>query len=173
MSYSINEIQTLAQKAARGAGFPPAQAESFGRAAVVHLATGGAAQPLLDALRNPNDSPVIRLPLLMDDVLRAARVLGEGITLSLQAGDGDLAPSYTRMLPIEVRDIHVEHVPDAPARLHVRADARIRATPKLPARIMVPAELIEKLTDLAARTYVPATDASRQSGAGAGLNDND
>jgi len=30
-----------------------------------------------------------------------------------------------------------------------------------------------QLSDLASKTYVPATEASRLSGAGAGLNDND
>jgi hypothetical protein len=37
----------------------------------------------------------------------------------------------------------------------------------------VPVEILEKLKGLAARTYVPASEASRAAGAGAGLSDND
>ncbi len=43
----------------------------------------------------------------------------------------------------------------------------------IPARAYVPDRVWGSLTDLAARTYVPASDQSRHSGAGAGLSDND
>ena len=40
-------------------------------------------------------------------------------------------------------------------------------------RIELPEGLVALMTDLAARTFVPETEASRLSGAGAGLTDND
>ena len=45
---------------------------------------------------------------------------------------------------------------------------RTRAT-----RIDVDGEILQRLNDYAHRTYAPSTEASRQAGAGAGLNDND
>ena len=46
-------------------------------------------------------------------------------------------------------------------------------TGPMPARLTLPAPLADKMMALAARTYVPETEASRLSGAGAGLTDND
>ncbi len=45
--------------------------------------------------------------------------------------------------------------------------------PGAPARIDVPDRLVAFLTPLAGKTYVPASEASRLSGAGAGIADND
>lgn len=59
------------------------------------------------------------------------------------------------------------------------ADLRLEATPAPPprparaSRIDVRTETLERLNRYAHRTYAPATAASREAGAGAGLNDND
>jgi hypothetical protein len=45
--------------------------------------------------------------------------------------------------------------------------------PKLPARLSIEAGVIDAWKALAALTYVPETEQSRQAGAGAGLTDND
>lgn len=172
MTYSANEIAGLCQKAARGAGFPPAQAETFGRAAAVHLGTGGAPEALTDALRTPSDSPILRLPLLMDDILRGLTLAGPTITLTLQPGDEALAPAYARLLQIKLTDCQVSRIADGLPRLTVSGDPATRVRLTLPPRINAPTGLIDKLTRLAAATYVPATAASR-AGAGAGNIDND
>lgn len=52
MTYSVNEIEGLAQKAARGIGVHPAQAMHFGRAVAHHLAAGRDPSLLEDALHN-------------------------------------------------------------------------------------------------------------------------
>ncbi|MDU8911813.1 hypothetical protein [Aestuariicoccus sp. MJ-SS9] len=173
MSYSVTEIQTLAQKAARGAGFPPSQAEAFGRAAALHLAEGGAPEVLLAGLATPGDSPILRLPLLMDDILRAREALGNEVTLSLHGDDGQLAPVYARALPLGLRGIDIEEIAGEPSKLHITLDPEARTPCKLPPRVDAPQALIDRLNDLAARTYVPATEESRLKGAGAGLTDND
>lgn len=52
---------------------------------------------------------------------------------------------------------------------YFQASQQVRAAP----RIAIDPELESYLQELAARTYVPASEASRLAGAGAGLSDND
>ena len=170
---SANEVSGLAQKAARGAGFPPAQAETFGRAVAVHLGAGRAAGPVQAALANPDDSAILRLPLLLDDVLRAMALTGGEVALPLHPGDEALALSYARLLPLRLSDCRVEHREEAQSRLVLSGDPDVPARPALPPRIDIPEDLRVFLSDLAARTYVPASEASRMAGAGAGNIDND
>lgn len=173
MSYSANEIAGLAQRAARGAGFPPRQAEVFGAAAAQHLATHGEASALAAALADPANSPILRLPLLIEDIERALRLTGPEITLTLQRGDDALAPAYARLLHFWIESAQVDVTDDGLPRLTVRADPGAAPPPRLPARIHAPTGLVSTLTGLAARTYVPASERSRRGGAGAGDIDND
>ena len=173
MTRSANEIEALARKAATGAGFPPAQAEIFGRAAVLHLARGDDAEALTDALRDSADSPILRLPLVVEDLARAIAMAGPTVSLTLQRGDEALAPAYARLLPMALRAVCVTPQPDGPARLEIEADTARRASPGLPPRIEAPDALMRRLGELAARTHVPASEASRRAGAGAGNIDND
>lgn len=173
MSFSANELGGLAQKAARGAGFPPRQAELFGAAAVLHLASGGDAGALEQALADPQDSPILRLPLLTEDILRALTLTGPEVTLTLQPGDEALALSYTQLLHVCVERAEIEQAPDGLPRLTVRADLNTAARPDLPARIDAPEDLVAWLGQLAAETFVPPSEASRSAGAGAGNIDND
>lgn len=170
---SANEVAGLAQKAATGAGFPPSQAETFGRAVAVHLGAGRAALAVSTALDDPLDSPVLRLPLLMDDVLRAVALTGGEIALTLHPGDEALALAYARLLPMRLVTCQVTSCEGASSRLVIEGDPSVPAKPVLPPRIALPAELQTFLEGLAARTYVPATEASRTAGAGAGNIDND
>ncbi|WP_300435971.1 hypothetical protein [uncultured Mameliella sp.] len=173
MSYSANEIAALAQKAARGAGFPPQQAQVFGAATVQFLAGGGEAQALLDALADPADSPILRLPLLVEDIQRAVGLAGPQITLTLQPGDEALAPAYARLAAVPITRTEVGQSEDGLPQLCLETDPnRDRAAP-LPPRIEASAPLVDHLSILAARTYVPASDSSRSAGAGAGDIDND
>jgi hypothetical protein len=173
MSFSTNEIASLAQKAARGAGFPPAQSEHFGRAAVHHLGAEGPIEALIEALADPADSPILRLPLLMEDVLRALPLAGPQITLTLQQGDAALVQSYARLLPIHLTHCTVLTDEDRHPRLVLTADHTRRGKRPLPLRIKAPPALVATLSQLASRTYVPASPVSRTTGAGAGNIDND
>ncbi len=173
MSYSANEISALARKAAVGAGFPHGQADQFGQAVAVHLGAGRAPEAVLAALDDPEDSPILRLPLLMDDVLRAVALTGSDVSLTLHPGDDALALAYARLLPVRLVECRVEQRDGAQPRLAVLADPETPSRPALPPRIAVPDALHARLGTLAARTYVPASAGSRQAGAGAGDIDND
>jgi len=82
MSYSVNEIQMLAQKAARGGGAYAAQAAHFGLAAVTHLAAGRAPDALTEALTEAllelPDGPIQTLPF---QVTPPSGALGETYAL--------------------------------------------------------------------------------------------
>ena len=169
MSRSVNEIEVLARKAASGAGFPPAQADSFGRAAAWHLALDGDSGALTEALADRNDSPVLRLHLLPEDIRRALDLSGPDVVLSLQTGDEALAPAYARLAGVTILTCEVLEQGSIP-RLHLSTTDG--ANRSLPGRLTLDMETYRTLADLAARTLVPASDASR-AGAGAGDIDND
>ncbi len=166
---SANEIAFMVTKAARGAGLPLAHADDLGAAAIwlcgdlAHLcaALEAASRPrgngtiaVLDApsalthfLADPSE------PLVLNDVdhpalvnalaQEAAAVCGVGISCEIRANRVTCMQSH-------------DHASPAPSG---RAD--------------VNEAVWDRLAALAARTFVPASDASRLAGAGAGLNDND
>ena len=172
MSFSVNEIENLARKAAVGAGFPPEQARRFGRVAAIHLAHGGSEAPLLAALRDPADSPILRLPLLVDDVLRASEAMGDDLVLSMHPGDAALAPAYVATLPRVLKSCGVDTSGDQP-RISLTLGAPRGADADMPDRITLGDDARRHLQRLARNTEVPATEASRLRGAGAGVIDRD
>jgi hypothetical protein len=157
---SANEIEGLAARAARGAGAGVAQAAHFGRAAAMHLARGGAGADLLAALDALPGGPVNAVPL--------ALLAGEGEVRIATGGHDALAESYLAALPFAAQ---VTGRDAGGLRAHLsRADRRAVS---LPARIALDACTQGALSAFAARTYVPQSETSRLSGAGAGLTDND
>ncbi len=154
---SVNELQGLATKAARGAGVPPEQAARYGAAAACHLA----------ARRDPAD---LRMAL---DSPQIATGLGTFATC-LPAGPFThttdtprLALSFLDALPGTVS------VKATSGTLNGTHDPLTPGATALPPRLSAPGALMAFWSDLAARTYVPETEHSRLKGAGAGLTDND
>lgn len=159
---SANEVMVLATKAARGAGAPPAQAAQFGAAAVVHLTAGRDIAELDAALAALPDGPIIGFPLALT---RIAESQAEGIATGvLDPADGTLGQSYVAALSCAAAltkdgTVHLDLNRPAP-----RASVQ---------RIELSEETCTAWTALAAALLVPESDASRLSGAGAGLSDND
>lgn len=195
MSWSLNEVEALARKAARGAGYSWGEAEEAG-AAVRWLearALPGVAS-LAALLRRRDDSalsetcplqfgmsicdsggsqmgqpsrnllaPVLFLPFLSWTAQRS----GNPVTLRAGSWRAMLAPDGGASLT---------SLSDIPDRAQVRCQHGGSALPfdLAPAmRAMCRMQDIEALGGFAARTYAPATEASRLSGAGAGVSDND
>ncbi len=146
---------TLAAKAARGAGAPPAQAAQFGQAAVQHLCAGRPEEELIGALEALPEGPILALPLLLAEVQ-------EGFVES--GGYDALARSYVEALPFKA---------SLDTDMMLRCDRAVPARRKPPARCRLSSDIVELWVDLAARLLVPESDSSRRSGAGAGLIDND
>lgn len=152
MKRSINEIQGMVLKAARGAGVPLGLGEDLsdsvpffisdnGLEGVVHLVGGGCQQAL-------------------------------GIIDDLAAGEAEAAlpadvPARAMICLAAARGICLGEVS---GKVQVQSGTPIQAAtgPQ-----EVPEALWQKLEHWAAKTYVPATEASRIAGAGAGLTDND
>lgn len=155
---------TLAAKAARGAGAPPGQAAEFGRAVVCHLNAARDVADLWAALKALPDGPILMLPLafarLSDD---AEEGQAQGQILS----DAALAQSYAEALPF-AQTSHLSN-----EGLHVTINLTTPKTRKSVTRVDLPQDLADWMLTLAARTFVPESEASRLAGAGAGLTDND
>jgi len=142
MIRSLNEIQGLVLKAARGAGAPLGIAEDLSESVPFALASN-ALETIADILSAGNLTP-----LLADIAAIDAGLCGH-----------DAPP-----------------LPATGASLYA-ALAASRGLTALPQAITnahpVKDRLWARLQKLAARTYVPASQASRATGAGAGLTDND
>jgi hypothetical protein len=157
---SVNELQGLLSKAARGAGAPAAQAARFGQAGVYHLAQGGDEGDLDAALSERDLDCILDIPVLIQGVAME----GEGINLRLKPPIHPLANAYCAALPqaaTVMQDGSISIDPDTLQR------------PPLPARLTVSMRSVTLWQALGAKTFVPETEQSRLAGAGAGLTDND
>lgn len=150
----------LASKAARGAGAPPAQAAMFGAVAVWCLGQGQSPAILDDALGELPAGPIIDLPLALAQIAEAA----QGAQASGMIEATPLAQGYVATTAYQA-DIDVQGCVTLTLN-----QPRARAVPQ---RIDLPDDVYSRWSALAARLLVPESDASRLSGAGAGLTDND
>lgn len=167
VSWSASEIAALATKAARGAGAPPEQAARFGKVAAFHLAAGGAPQDLIAAVEALPGGPIVTLPGLFDAAAAKAWDGAAGPCVVPQ-NHAILARSYVAALPYAARCTVL-----ADGDLSVMLDISDPKPAKAAGRIAGCDVLLARFAELAARTFVPESDASRSTGAGAGLTDND
>lgn len=201
MECSANELTALLYKATVGCGFPIGLAQDAARASVWLTARGHrGVEALLDALatvdqdaasmpdqsclqrslsavdlvlagrREPVTLTSLRQPLL---VLGFAGIVAEdrfgpftidfatGASAVVDKGDVTLAGSCPDQC-----DVTIHPCDTTPSPGHAMDDTYVGS-------ISVDDELWRRATALAAHTYVPATEASRLKGAGAGLTDND
>lgn len=170
---ALNEVAGMVQKAARGAGIPVGQAEDLGRVAAYLAATGTSVQPVTAALQETIDPVDVRWANDAIEVQQgAAALIGPIIRDAFAMG----------CTTAELAD--VTHAPLVGAFLAENGVAQkwdgatvtLSDTTVLPAKcgpVNIAAADWDIWSSLAARTYVPETEASRLAGAGAGLTDND
>lgn len=163
MKLSVNEVMSLAARAARGAGAPPAQAAAFGRAAMFHLAAERAEGTLTAALEALPRGPILNLPLVF------IRVLTEECSDTPLPPDvaTELVQSYAEAQPF-LTTLH----PEGP-QMQITVDRKSASPGPAISRITMSEDLFTFLNHLSARILVPESEASRIAGAGAGLTDND
>ncbi len=213
MSWSLGEIEGLARKAARGAGFDWGMAEEAGKAVRWLAGLGLPGPEVLDAFLAAYDrTPHAQMRPI--DVTASIWTAAGGPLCPISAGAAlcDIAQDAGLPGEIEIPDCahplllipfvaaasedggHALHVVWEGGEFAFASDVRGLATapmaptgralirrgpaPDLPLpgcqlRYDPDAAATARLTDLARRTYAPDTDASRISGAGAGLSDND
>jgi len=166
MNMSWTEVQALGVKAASGAGVPPAQSLAFGAMMARHLADGGAEAPLARALDAPDR--IVTLAHRIETIVENASIRARPIDVSeADAGTRSLLVSWLAGLPCQ-SDLTVTG-----ADVRVALSLTAPSTRTRPERIALSDALKEQLEALAAKTYVPDSDASRAGGAGAGLMDLD
>ena len=159
---SWTEVQALAVKAASGAGVPPAQALAFGAMLARHVADGGPQGALGAALSDPQ--LIVDLARRVETIVEAASVSATPVKATEQdTGTRAMLVSWLSGLPCKA-ELDV-----AGARVNVRLALAEPSTQKRPERLVLDAGLLQQMNDLAAKTYVPDSDASRAGGAGAGL----
>jgi hypothetical protein len=182
---SLNEVETLSAKAARGAGFSWALAEDIGRAArriaVEDQNWGQALLGLLDNAQSfapPDPECAARWRIGEADVA-AGRPLCPIRTATLLLDD----PPPEEVMPLTILDVALPLWLDAMLRRSTmrlahpvalaRADVVIErqsgiAPPVAGRRGAIDRETLAALNGLAARTYVPESERSRTRGAGGG-----
>jgi hypothetical protein len=193
LDLSLNEVETLAQKAARGAGLPWGVAEDAGRAAVWICRRGGDwAGALLALLETPPpdaESPLLlggwladaaepcrmarvawplwALPGLLRTTARPVSVLLGNAELRCNPGEDPAATlAGASLAAMQEASLALAFPPGPLPMLPYPLPAIVR-------RARVPGAEWRRLQALAARTYVPATARSRLTGAGAGLLDDE
>ena len=183
---ALGEIAALALKAARGAGYDWGMADEAADAVrVLHGHGLAGARLLVAALDGPQDSDPVRHGALLSD--RAAFVCaGEAEALPPLTAPALVLPFLLRAAARQGRALRVLGgstrivcLPDGGLCGHASADVAPVALQIAPAeppfadplprfhRAWVAETDWDRLSELAARTYAPATEASRLRGAGA------
>jgi hypothetical protein len=154
MSRSVAEVTALAGRAALGSGALPAQAQAFGSAAAMHMLNGRDAEALRSALALLPAGPIRDIPLRLLD----AQATPEVPVAIAWASLGTLVESYADGLSyLLVIDPEASTITACTGCSHVPSAGRITGYDAL----------LADLEALAARTYVPESEASRAQGAGA------
>ncbi len=170
---ALAEIRAIVQKAALGAGIPLAQAENLGRVAAYLAGTGDDLAPVGAALSAPQDPIDIRwdrdkITVAAGPVALIALVVRDAFAMGVQTAvltDVEQVPLVVAMLTQAGFGIRL-----AGATIERDGDVDV-SVPQGP--VDVPDALWSVFESFAAKTYVPVSEASRISGAGAGLTDND
>lgn len=191
MSFSLNEVEALAKRATRGAGYTWGMAEEAGKATRWLCAHGvdgcavlatlleqpatstfAAAVELSDTAHLLRDGPFswnnIKQPaFLLPFAAMAARKTGQGVVIladnAVAALDGDILHVTANFPEVAERLQAMIGTPSYASLKPAKTQTRARSRPAIWVQL-------ERLAHL---TYAPATDASRRLGAGTGASDSD
>lgn len=175
---SLGEVEALCKKAARGAGLPWGLAEEAGFAARWLSAHGfdGAGLVLTDLEMGGS---TLKLGVALADAPEAALIPSATVPPILAPFAAQIAHQRPCILTLPDgcfsfdADGAVSHDAKSGTLAFAFGAARGGQVLQRRTRATVTEATLERLTDFAARTYAPATEASRLAGAGAGLSDND
>lgn len=169
MKVSLSEVQGYAFLAVRGLGLPA----GHGKALTLALAQAPAGfnwNCLLEAFAEPLEAD--RFRVIRDAPSLVDMLLCEGVQDIARPDTLPLLTLYMRVVEQDYEsEVRIEECEERRCRLSLEEGAP--ASPIPPTRHAVPDPVLARLMELAARMYVPETEASRLKGAGAGLTDND
>ena len=170
---ALNEIGSMVQKAARGAGILLGQAEDLGRIAIYLAGTGGDVSAVTRALQEPSttvdmiwSSDIVSVTsgpaALIGAIIRDAFAMGYDTAVLADLDHAPLVDAFLAECGVALK---------WDGRTLTRSDTTVQQPACKP--VAIPAADWDVWGAYAAKTYVPETDASRLAGAGAGLTDND
>ena len=166
MKRSRTEIRATLVKAGRGAGLPLGLAEDLAAAATDLLSRDPAKAAQVTAALDPDPVGIAFTgPAAID-----ACLAGETPQTFSAPGTADLA---TAMIDLARRDRALAATLTRDGDTLTLTEGRGDPAPVPLGPVTVPEDHWQIWDSLAARTYVPETEASRAAGAGAGLTDND
>ena len=171
--WALSEVAAMVQKAARGAGIPLGQAEDLGRTARFLAGTGADVSVISAALQEPASAvDVVWSPDRIEVTAGSAALIAPIVRDAFAMGCAEAALANVAHVPLVLGTLAQAGVSAQAEGLLVR-----QCDTPLPAlrheAVDIPDADWALWADLAARTYVPESDASRAAGAGAGLTDND
>ncbi|MEL7211719.1 MAG: hypothetical protein AAGK92_03585 [Pseudomonadota bacterium] len=155
---SVAELQSSLLKAGRGLGLPLGIAEDIATAAPFFLAADEPNETFAQLLREMESGHVTRVI--------------EAIDAALCDGEAEIADSRAARALVASASYRAQRILVLKAS-RVVAEGPAKIARPFPRRKMIDDGLWDRLQGFAARTYVPASEASREKGAGAGLTDND
>ena len=192
MNHSLNEYEDLCKKAARGGGMHWGQAEEVGKAARILSYYGiDDGQLVLSAIECFSDKNALFLgPALCDkaiDFKRSIRLAGVESPTFILPFLQMMLTSETTCLKVtwigfegivsanEIFCFRPEGIANVgPVNIEIESiETFVFQKTKRFSRVEINENILNMLNKLANRTYAPATEESRLSGAGAGLSDND
>ena len=170
---SLNEVEATLVKAARGAGLPLGVAEDFARFAAYLVATQRGAGAITRALAEDHATPAIDWDA---DIPRigsgSAAMVAPMVVDAFAMGHDAVKLDNWAQAEITGAALACHGIAMRWDGLCVsRSDTEVLPCPTGP--VSVPEADWQAWQSLAARTYVPESAASRSTGAGAGLTDND
>jgi uncharacterized protein DUF3726 len=162
MRRTLNEIEVGLRKAAIGAGFPLGLAEEIGRAGMVMCGLGGDGVGAVLARLDGSG---------LGEIVSALDLLGAGVQDDAQFSGGDfpLVQAFA-IVAGQAQGRGFDVVNEDGATVVTRGEF---SAPSLLNGAEVPETDWQNVVALVQKTFVPASEASRLKGAGAGMTDND
>ncbi len=169
---SLNEVQSTVLKAARGAGLPLGQAEDLARVASYLMGIRGEAAVITRALQEPVTEVQARWQDSHVTLSGSAAMIAPVICDAFRMGYDSVTFAKADHSAYIGAAMAVQGVPLWWEGCTIRrGDSEV--LPAKPGPVTVPAQDWDVWMGLAAKTYVPESETSRSTGAGAGLTDND
>lgn len=171
--WALNEVEGLVKKAARGAGFPVGQSEDLGRIAAYLAGTGASVEPITRALcETPTKADIVWGDGIIEIRAGAAALIGPVVRDAFVMGCKEAVLADVTHAPLVAAFLAENGVAQKWEGARVTlSDTTVLKPGCMP--VTIPQEDWQLWQDLAGKTYVPETQASRIAGAGAGLTDND
>ncbi len=162
MRVSRSEFEAIVRKAARGAGWPPALAEDLSHAAGALAASGGHGGALALTMIDTDQRAMLA------ECISALELAIGGASIALTNVQDDLLDACVLSIGAE------HHTGFDITRDGNHSEIRLAPFQDRPVyEIAVSEDTWGSLQTFSAKSYVPASAASRLAGAGAGLTDND